>query len=172
MPFLSKRVPPSWCNVDAVLLLSHVRLSATPWAAAHQSPLSFTASRSLFRFTSTESVMLSNRPFHPLPPHSPPALNLSQHQGRLQWVSASHQVAKKYCSFSISPSDEQSGLISFRTDWFGPNFTIQCFISKFFTCICLVHFLECGKDLILQRSQVWVRKHGWWGGWQRRWAVY
>ena len=69
----------------------------------------------------------------------------------------------KYCSFSISPSNEQSGLISFRIDWFGPYFTIQCFISKFFTCICLVRFLECGKDLILQRSQVWVRKHGWWG---------
>ena len=50
---------------------------------------------------------------------SPPALNLSQHQGLFQWVSSSHQWPK-YCSFSfsISPSNEYSGLISFRIDWF------------------------------------------------------
>ena len=58
-------------------------------------------------------------PFHPLPPPSPFALNLSQHQGLFQWVSSSHQVAR-YWSFScsISPSNEHSGLISFRIDWF------------------------------------------------------
>ena len=46
---------------------------------------------------------------------SPPALNLSQNQGLFQWVSSSHQVTK--VSFSISPSKEYSGLISFRMDW-------------------------------------------------------
>ena len=59
------------------------------------------------------------QPSHPLWSPSPPALNLSQHQGLFQWVSSSHQVAKKYWSFSfnISPSNEYSGLISFRMDW-------------------------------------------------------
>ena len=43
----------------------------------------------------------------------------SQHQGLFQWVSTSHQVAKVLeLHFSISPSKEYSGLISFRTDWF------------------------------------------------------
>ena len=56
------------------------------------------------------------QPSHPLLPPSPPAFNLSQHQGFFQWVSSLHQVAK-YWSFSISPSSESSGLISFRIDW-------------------------------------------------------
>ena len=46
----------------------------------------------------------------------PPALNLSQHQGLFQWVSSSHQVAKVF-TFNVSPSNEYSGLISFRMDW-------------------------------------------------------
>ena len=56
------------------------------------------------------------QPSHPLLPPSPPALNLSQHQGLFQWVRSSHQVAN--WSFSISPCNEYSGLISFRIDWF------------------------------------------------------
>ena len=60
------------------------------------------------------------QPSHPLSSPSPPAFYLSQHQGLFQWVSSLHQVAKilKF-SFSISPSNEYSGLISFRIDWFG-----------------------------------------------------
>ena len=55
---------------------------------------------------------------HALSPPSPPAFNLSQHQGLFQWVSSLHQVAKYWSfSFSISPSNEYSGLISFRMDW-------------------------------------------------------
>ena len=58
------------------------------------------------------------QPSHPLSPPSP-ALNLSQHQGLFQWVSSSHQVAKvQALHFSVSPSDEYLGLISFRIDWF------------------------------------------------------
>jgi len=56
---------------------------------------------------------------HPLLPPSPPALNLSQHQGLFQWVGSSHQVAKVLeLQFRICPSNEYSGLISFRIDWF------------------------------------------------------
>ena len=49
---------------------------------------------------------------------SPPAFNLSQHQGLFKWVSSSHQVVKYWrFSFNINPSNEYSGLISFRMDW-------------------------------------------------------
>ena len=53
---------------------------------------------------------------HPLSSLYPPAFNLSQHQSLFKWVSSSYQVAK-YWSFSFSPSNEYSGLISFRMDW-------------------------------------------------------
>ena len=57
------------------------------------------------------------QPSHPLSSPSPPAFNLSQHQGLFQWVGSSHQVAKVLSfSFSISPSSEYSGLTSFIMD--------------------------------------------------------
>ena len=56
---------------------------------------------------------------HPQSSPSPLAFNLSQHQGLFQWVSSSHQVEKDWSfSFSISPSNEYSGLTSFKIDWF------------------------------------------------------
>ena len=58
------------------------------------------------------------QPSHPLSSPSPPAFNLSQHQGLFQWVGSLHQWPKYWSfSFSISPSNEYSGLISFRMDW-------------------------------------------------------
>ena len=58
------------------------------------------------------------QPSHRLSSPSPPALNLSQHQGLFQWVSRSHQVAEVWSfSFNISPSNEHPGLTSFRMDW-------------------------------------------------------
>ena len=58
------------------------------------------------------------QPSHPLSSPSPPAFNLSQHQGLFQWFSSSHQVAKYWSfSFNISLSNEYTGLISFRMDW-------------------------------------------------------
>ena len=69
----------------------------------------------------------------PLSPPSPTVLNLSQHQGLLQWVSSSHQVARDWSfSFSISPSNEYSGLISFRIDWFDllvVHGTLKCLLQ-------------------------------------------
>ena len=57
------------------------------------------------------------QPSHPLSSPSPPAFNLSQLQSLCQWVSSSHQMAKVLVSnFSTSPSNEHSGLISFRMD--------------------------------------------------------
>ena len=58
------------------------------------------------------------QPSHPLLSPSPPPFNLSQHQCLFKWVSSLHQVAKVWSfSFSISPSNEYSGLISYRVDW-------------------------------------------------------
>ena len=55
---------------------------------------------------------------HPLSSFSPPALNLSQHQGLLQWLGSLHQMAKVLeFQLHISPSNEYSGLISIRMDW-------------------------------------------------------
>ena len=58
------------------------------------------------------------QPSHPLSSPSPPAFNLSQHQGLFKCISSLHQVAKVLdFSFSISPSNEYPGLISFKMDW-------------------------------------------------------
>ena len=58
------------------------------------------------------------QPSHPLSSPSPPTFNLSQHQGIFKWVSSLHQWPKYWSfSFSINPSNEDPGLISFRTNW-------------------------------------------------------
>ena len=58
------------------------------------------------------------QPSHPLSSPSPPAPNPSQHQRLFQWVNSLHEVAKgRSFSFSIIPSKEIPGLISFRMDW-------------------------------------------------------
>ena len=95
--------------------LSRVGLFVTPWIAARQASLSITNFWSSPKLMSIKSVM----PSYPLLSPSPPAPNPSQHQSLFQWVSSSHEVAKKYWSFSfsISPSKEHLGLVSFRMDW-------------------------------------------------------
>ena len=71
-----------------------------------------------FAQTHVHQVSGAMQTSHPLSPPSPPALNLSQHQGLFQWVSSSYQVAKVLdFSFNISPSNKHPGLISFRMDW-------------------------------------------------------
>ena len=90
---------------------------ATPWTAACQASLSITSSRSLLKFMSIESVMTSNHLIlcHPLllPPSIFPSIRVFSNESVLcfRWP--------KYWSFSfsISPSNEHSGLISFRMDW-------------------------------------------------------
>ena len=101
---------------SSVQLLSHVQLFATPWTTAHQASLS-TNSQSLFRLMSIEMVMPSNRLIlcRPLllPPSIFPSIRVFSNESvlRIRWP--------KYWSFnlSISPSNEYSGLISFKTDW-------------------------------------------------------
>ena len=96
--------------------LSRVWLLTTPWTAARQASLSFIISLSLLTFTSTESVMPSNRLILCCP-----LLLLPSVFSRIKIFSsesALHIRWPKYRSVSISPSNEYSGLISFRMDWF------------------------------------------------------
>ena len=104
-----------YLEVSSVQLLSHVQLFVTPWTAAHQASLSITNSRSLLKLMSIESVMPSNHlilccPLL-LPPSIFPSIRVFSNELVLpiRWP--------KYWSFSISPSNEYSGLISFRLDW-------------------------------------------------------
>ena len=98
-------------------MLSRVQLFATPWTAAHHASLSITNSWSLFKLMSIESVMPSNHLIlcHPLLllPSILPSIRVFSNESVL------HIRWPKYWSFSfsISPSNECSGLISFRMDW-------------------------------------------------------
>ena len=67
--------------------------------------------------THVHQVSEAIQPSHPLMSPSPLAFSLAQDQGLFHWVSSLHQAAKVW-SFSISPSNEYSGLIPFRIDWF------------------------------------------------------
>ena len=104
------------------------------------------------------------QPSHPLSTPSPPTFNLSQHQGLFKWVSSSHQYWS--FSFSISPSNEYSGLISFRINWFellavqgilksllqhhsSKTSILQC--SAFFIVQLSHPFMVCGKTIALTR---------------------
>ena len=80
----------------------------------------FPVHHQLPEFTQTHIHRVSDaiQPSHPLLPPSPPAPSPSQHQGLFQWVNSSHELANFWSfRFSISPSNEYSGLISFRIDW-------------------------------------------------------
>ena len=67
--------------------------------------------------THVHQVSDSIQPSHPLLFASPLAINLSQHQGLFKWISCIRWPKYWSFSFSISPSNEYSGLISFRIDW-------------------------------------------------------
>ena len=90
--------------------LSHVRFFVTPWTATCQAALSFAISRNLLKVMCIESVM----PFSHLILCCPLLLLSSIFSSKL----ALHIRWPKYWNFSFSPSNEYSGLISFRMDWF------------------------------------------------------
>ena len=115
------RQPGVWSQMDlqfsSIQSLSPVWLFATPWIAAHQASLSIINSRSLFKLMSIKSLIPSShlilcRPLLLLPP-IPPSIRVFSNESTLcmRWP--------KYWSFrfSISPSNENPGLISFRMDW-------------------------------------------------------
>ena len=108
---------PTSHTAPILLLLSHVRLFATPWTAARQASLSFTISQSLLELMSIESVMSFNHPILCRPllllPSIFPSIRVFFKE------SVIHIRWPKYWSFSfsISPSNEYSGTDSFRMDW-------------------------------------------------------
>ena len=141
---------------QSVQLLSCVRLFATPWSAARQASLSSSNSWSLPKLMSMESVKPSNHLIlcHPLllPPSIFPSIRVFSNESVLciRWP--------KYWSFnfSISPSDEHSGLISFRIDWFDLlavqgtlKSLLQYHSSK-------ASILQCSAFLILQLSHLYM----------------
>ena len=110
-------MPLTFYQIRSNQSLSRVWLFATPWIAAHQGSLSITNSQSLLKLMPIELVMLSNhlilcRPL-PLLPSIFPSIGVFSKKSvlRIRWP--------KYWSFSfsLSPSNEYSELISFRTDW-------------------------------------------------------
>jgi len=155
-----------WSSVQS---LSHVQLFATPWIAARQASLSITNSRSSLRLTQTqtiESVILSShlilcRPLLLLPP-IPPAIRVFSNESVL------HMRWPKYWSFSFSiiPSKEIPGLISFRMDWLdllAVQGTLQSLLqhhsseasilrpSAFFTVQLSDPYMTTGKTIALTR---------------------
>ena len=114
-------------SFSSVQSLSHVRLFATPWIAARQASLSITNSRSSLKLTFIESVMPSShlilcRPLLLLPP-IPPSIRVFSYESSL------HMRWPKYWSFSFSiiPSKEIPGLISFRMDWIKNIFSFMSY---------------------------------------------
>ena len=147
--------------------LSHVQLFATPWTAARQAYLSITNSRSLRKLMSIKSVMSSNylmlcRPLLLMPPIFPSIRVLSNE-------SVLHIRWPRYWnfSFSISPPNKYSGLISFRSDWLdllpvqgtlksllqhhsSKASILQC--SAFFIVQLLYPYITTGKTIALTRQ--------------------
>ena len=129
---------------SSVQSLSRVRLFATPWIGVYQASLSITDSRSLPKLMSIESMMPSShliicRPILLLPP-IPPSIRVFSNESTL------HMRWPKYWSFSfsISPSNEHPGLISFRMNWLD-LLAVQGTLKSL-----LQH--HSSKALILQRS--------------------
>ena len=102
--------------LTSVQLLSHVRLFATPWTTAHQASLSITNSQNLLKFMSIKLVMPSNHLILCrllLLPSIFPSIRVFSNESALHIRWPKHWSF----SFSISPSNEYSGLISFKVDW-------------------------------------------------------
>ena len=96
---------------QSCLTLCDAMNCSTPGLPVHHRLLEFTQSLVYW-------VGDAIQPSHPLSSPSPPALNLSKHQGVFKWVSCSHHVVKVLeFQLQISPSNEHPGLISFRMDW-------------------------------------------------------
>ena len=135
-------------RLSSVQSLSSVRLFAIPWTVAHQASLSITNARSLLRLMSIESVMPSNHLIlcYPLlPPSIFPSIRDFSNESVLciRWP--------KYWSFSFSfgPSNEYSGLISFRMDWLD-LLTVQGTLKSL-----LISWLQSPSAVILEPQKIY-----------------
>ena len=117
---------PKMSQMTKVYHLLNIQFSSVPqWCPTLCDPMNrstpgLPVHHQLLKFTQTHVYQVGDaiQPSHPLLSPSPSALSPSQHQGLFQWVNFSHEVAKVLdFSFSISPSNEHPGLISFRMEW-------------------------------------------------------
>ena len=128
---------------------------ATPWTVPHQASLSFTISQSLLRFVSVESVILSNHLIlcHPLLLLASifPSIRVFSNE------SALHIRWPNYWSFSfsISPSNEYLGLISFRIDWFDP-LAVQGTLKNLHYHSSEASILGCSDFFMVQLSHLYM----------------
>ena len=135
----------------SVQSLSCLQLFATPWIAARQASLSITNSQRLLKLMSIESVMSSNHLIfcHPLllPPSTFPSIRVFSNESVL------HIRWPKYWSFSfsISLSNEYSGLISFRIDWLD-LLAVQGTLKSLLQHISKASTLRCSAFFIVQLS--------------------
>ena len=141
---------------SSVQLLNHVWLFATPWTAASQASLSVTNSRNLPQLMSIESVMPSNHLIlcHPLLllPSIFPNIRIFSNE------SALHIKWSKYwsISFSISPSKEHSGLLSFSIDWLdllAVQGTLQSLLQHHSSKAAI---LQCSDFFMVQLSHLYM----------------
>ena len=136
---------------SSVQSLSHVRLFVTPWTAACQASLPITNSQTLLKFMSNKLVMPSNHLIlcHPLLPHSIfPSIRVFSNE------SVFHIRWPKFWSFSfsISPSNEYSGLISFRIDWLG--LLLSKGLSRIFFSTVQKHQFFCAQFSLWSNSHI------------------
>ena len=135
--------------------VTRVRFFATPWTAACQASLSITNFWSLLKLMSIESVMPSNHLIlcHPLVllPSIFPSISVFSNESVL------HIRWPKYWSFSfsISPSNENLGLISFRIDWLD-------LLAVFFSAVCILHFCPINtiqglRELVESQKRFWLQ---------------
>ena len=142
--------------ISSVQLLSSVRLFATPWTAARQASLSITNSQSLLKLMSIESVMPSNHlilcRLLLLPPSIFPSIRVFSNESVL------HIRWPKYWSFSfsISPSNEYSVLISFRMDWLDLLAVQGTLKSLFQHRSSKASILRCSAFFIIQLSHPYM----------------
>ena len=144
---------------QSVQSLSWVQLFVTPWTAACQASLSISNSRSLLKLMSILMVMPSNHLIlcHPLllPPSIFPSIRVFSNESVLciRW--------SKYWSFSfnISPSNEYSGLMSFRMDWLdllAVQGTLKSLLQHHSS---KASFLWCSAFFIVQLSHPYWKNH-------------
>ena len=138
-------------DLSSVQLLSYVQLFETPWTAACQASLSITNLRSLLKLMSIESVMPSNHLILCRPLLLRPSIFLSIRVFSNE--SVLHIRCPKYWSFSfsISPFNEYSGLISFRMDWF--DLSVQAAVQGALKSLIQHH---SSKASILWRSAFFI----------------
>ena len=137
-------------------MLSHVWLFATPWTAARQASLSITNSRSLLKLMSIKLVMLSNHLIFCCPLLLPPSIFPSIRVVFNESVLLIWWLKYWSFSFSISPSNEYSGLISFRGDWLdllAVQGTLKCLLQHYSS---KASILWCSASFIFQLSHSYI----------------